>query len=607
MCGIVGILGDLCINKDNICNMCNALRHRGPDGQGFYFDKSESFALGHRRLSIIDLSENGTQPMMSSDGRWVISFNGEIYNHVELRQKFLKDTFWKGTSDTETLTEMISELGIDKTLEEIRGMFAIAVWDKNTKTLYLIRDAMGEKPLYYGQIDHNFIFASELSAIEALDNFDKRIDADVLGTYFRYGYIPAPMSIYKEVKKLPPGSILYYQRGSKPVIRKWWDIEEIALAGERNPFVGTFDEATEELERLLKGAVSEQMKADVPYGGYLSAGIDSSTIVSVMQSVSSVPVNTFSIGIKGAKDEAVIARKSSDILGTCHHEHYLTLKDVVNIVPQIADIYAEPFADNSAISTYLLSIFAKKCVTVSLSGDGGDELFGGYDIYYQVKNWWEIVKNNSKSIAEQRLLTEGIPPYKAKKYINCSCIEDIYLLYYDYDEVLGKMNVNCPDKNTVRGIVENDIEKLMLLNQKQYMPDDCLAKVDRAGMAVSMENRIPFLDKRIVEFSWKLPAKYKFENGCSKKILRSILYKYLPQEMMERPKCGFNIPMSQLMKDKELRMWAEDIMATFRRNVYLDTCFIDRIWKEYREYGIWKPIIFYYLILADWCERKNKY
>lgn len=603
MCGIAGILGNLSQNRDNIYRMCDAIQHRGPDGQGVYFDEKISFVLGHKRLSIMDLSENGSQPMISSDKRWVISFNGEIYNHYELRAIFFTDKHWRGTSDTETLLEMIAEHGVDKTLDEIRGMYAIAAWDKRDGVLYLIRDAMGEKPLYYGLVNENFIFASEIGAIETITEFNKEIDTNVLGTYFRYGYIPAPMSIYKGIKKLEPGSILCCGK-NELIIRKFWDIDKVVLAGKQELFSGNFYEASIELERLLKSAINEQMRADVAYGGYLSAGIDSSVIISIMQSISAEPVNTFSIGIKGTGDEAVIAKKSAEILGTHHHEHYLTINDVADIIPKVSEIYSEPFADNSAVSTYLLSKFAKKYVTVSLSGDGGDELFGGYDIYFQVKKWWDIIKQNNKEIARQRLLEEGISAYKVERYLDCSCIEDVYLMYYDYDENLGRMKIFCSDKDSMRGFIENDIEKIMLLNQKQYMPDDCLAKVDRAGMAASMENRIPLLDKRIVQFVWSLPAEYKFEEGCSKRILRNILYKYLPKDLMEQPKRGFNIPISKLMNEKRLRTWADDIMASSLLDDYMDLGFLKKAWNNYKETGIWKPIIYYYLILADWYKKR---
>jgi len=604
MCGIAGILGELCQNKNNIYDMCNALQHRGPNGQGVYYDERASLALGHRRLSIIDLSENGAQPMVSLDNQWVISFNGEIYNHLELRKKYFEDEYWKGTSDTETLLAMIAKYGLDKTLDVVRGMFAIAAWNKEDEILYLVRDAMGEKPIYYGWIENSLVFASEIGAIEVLAGFDREIDMNAIGTYFRYGYIPAPMSIYKEIKKLLPGTIFSYQKGQGVRIRKWWDIDLIALAGKREPFSGNFEEAVTELERLLRSVISEQMRADVAYGGYLSAGIDSSTIISIMQSISMEPVNTFSIGIKGVGDEAITAKKSADILGTCHHEHYLTMKDVADIIPKVAEIYSEPYADNSAVSTYLLSKFAKNYVTVSLSGDGGDELFGGYNIYFQVRKWWNIVKYNDKATARRKLLAEGISTYKTERYLRCSCIEDIYLMYYDYNENLGNMKIICSDKDSKRGIVEDDIEKLMLLNQKQYMPDDCLTKVDRAGMAVSLENRIPLLDKRIIQFAWSLPTGYKFEAGCSKKILRSILYKYLPRKLLERPKSGFNIPISELMKNRKLKDWADDVIASSKLDGYINADFIKIMWNDYKEYDIWKPVIYYYLILADWYEKK---
>ena len=320
MCGIAGILGDLCINRGNIYRMCDALQHRGPDGQGVYFDERSSLALGHKRLSVIDLSDNGAQPMISDDGRWIISFNGEIYNHFELRTEFLEDKQWKGTSDTETLVAMIQEYGVNKTLDVIRGMFAIAAWDKRSEKLYLFRDAMGEKPLYYGKVKSSFVFASEISAIEALSEFDREIDINVLGTYFRYGYIPAPQSIYKNVKKLMPGGILCYQKGSEPIIRKWWNLDKIILNGKRERFAGAFNEAVDELEKILKCAIKEQMKADVPMGGFLSSGIDSSTIVSIMQSISNASINTFSIGIDGKGNEAGVAKEIAGILGTNHHE-----------------------------------------------------------------------------------------------------------------------------------------------------------------------------------------------------------------------------------------------------------------------------------------------
>ena len=623
MCGINGILG---FNGDlvrQIKRMNDAIVHRGPDAEGIWTSDDKSVAFGHRRLSIIDLSENGAQPMISASGNLIIVFNGEIYNYLDIKKQLSdedKSVVFKGHSDTELLLNAIEHYGIEKTLNLIKGMFAFAVYNKTNGEVIIARDRAGEKPLYYGKTAGCVVFASDLGSIEKIDGFDNRINSRILTSYFKGGYIPAPYTIYEDIYKLKPGHFLVLKAPYTDwKINVYWDIRNVALKGQNDPFRGSFEEASDKLEDLIKRSIRGQMISDVPLGAFLSGGIDSTLTVALMQSISDKPVKTFTIGFEDSKyNEAEYAKDSARHLGTEHTEMYVTKQDILNTIEKIPKAFSEPFADSSQIPTMLVSQMTRKHVTVSLSGDAGDECFCGYNSYKDVRRGLEILKNKlpfikgglRKSIGRtvydlggrnnatmHKLSTAFLVDTAEKWYRNVReddiLLERLAVVKDQYKDAIDEY----PD-----GYLREAEHNLMLMDMLQYLPDDILVKVDRSGMFYSLESRIPLLDRDVMEFAWTLPLEYKYDGVTTKRILKEILYRYVPREMMDRPKKGFSVPLSAWLKGDELRTWAEDILASGRDYIkdYVDRTTVDKMWKRFLETGNGERNIWNILMLSQW-------
>lgn len=633
MCGICGFANYKHDAQLNLEKMKDRMIHRGPDSEGSYFSPDGNVALGHRRLAIVDITPNGAQPMTSHDGRYVIAFNGEIYNHRKIRKMLIENPSYNisendfvGTSDTEVLLEAFSVWGIEETINKCKGMFAIALLDTKDNSLYLIRDRIGEKPLYYGRVGASFVFASDIGCISVLDGFDNEINTDVLDLYFINGYIPAPYSIYKKIFKLEPGCILKinapFDESCVEEVHHYWDIKEKALWGANNVFKGSFEEARDELERLMKDSISDQMVADVPVGAFLSAGIDSSTTVALMQSLNSTKVKSFTIGMEDPKyNEAVYAKEIAKHLGTEHTEMYITEEDAKAVIPKLPYMFGEPFADSSQIPTYLVSKMTRQHVTVSLSGDGGDELFCGYTSYESVDRIWNKMKSVpyfirkpvSSLVLHSPLVKNEI--YRVKgSLLGAKGPESLYNLSRENDPGIGKISLsknralcnNDTIPSNYLGEVNHDI---MLMDMLMYHPDDILVKVDRTAMAVSLESRVPMLDRDVVEFAWTLPIEYLREGKTGKKVLREVLYKYVPKEMMERPKKGFSIPIRKWIKeDKDLRAWAEELLspALIKSQGYLNANVVESMWKDLIDRDIWRDQIWYVLMFQSFIMNRDK-
>lgn len=627
MCGIAGFCNYGKNWKENIDRMNEKMYHRGPDGVGVWASEDTTVVLGHRRLSIVDLTPSGAQPMVSNNERYVIAYNGEIYNYKEIKEKLLsekKEIAFKGTSDTEVLLEAISVYGLEETLRQAKGMFAIALYDRKEQTLFLARDRVGEKPLYYGYLPSGaFVFGSDLNSIKTLDGFSNEINRGVLQDYFRYGYIAAPYSIYENIYKLQPGKFLKIKFPfNKEKIYTYWSMQETARRGQDNLFRGSYEEAREELERLLKNSIRGQMVADVPVGAFLSAGIDSSTIVSLMQSLSERKVRSFTIGMWDEKfNEATAAKEIAACLGTEHTELYITEEDAKQVIPGLADMFGEPFADSSQIPTYLVSRMTREHVTVSLSGDGGDELFCGYNTYTSVDRIWNktnkipgvIRKPASGLMGLVAGSRQGAMATRAR-LLGADSIEDMYLR----SEIGEGFQIQKKVKNNnsyqtimdtyPAGYLTEPQHNLMLMDLLMYHPDDILNKVDRTAMAVSLETRVPMLDRDVVEFAWRLPLSYRKENGVTKRILRDILYRYVPKELMERPKKGFSIPLHKWLKEPALREWAESLIdrETLRRQNLLEEEVVWQLWTDYIQRDIWRPQIWYILMFQEWMQQEER-
>ncbi len=653
MCGIAGFCNWKGDWQKNIERMCRKMYHRGPDASGVWASEDHSVVLGHRRLAIVDLTPAGAQPMMSHDGRYVIAYNGEIYNHTSIRKQLLaekKVASFRGTSDTETLLEAIAAYGLADALKMAKGMFAIALFDREEHTLFIARDRIGEKPLFYGILkdninsggnDGSFVFASDLGSIASLDGFTNPVNDDILGDYMRYGYIPAPYSIYRGIWKLEPGKILKLKPPfDKPELETYWSMMETAVIGQKNLFRGSEAEAAEELERLLRESIAGQMAADVPVGAFLSAGIDSSTVVSLMQALSSQKVRTFTVGMWEERfNEAPAAKEIAAHLGTEHTEVYITQEDARKVIPSLAEMFGEPFADSSQIPTSLVSKITREHVTVSLSGDGGDELFCGYSTYYSISRIWNRVKKIPKavripaSILLKSVSQTGIVSRRGNaslatraRLLGAGSIEDMYLR----SEIGEGLNlVRQSNKNSTpdfglwdeiqsrkagltwmdtypAGLLEEPQHNLMLMDLLMYHPDDILNKVDRTAMAVSLETRVPMLDRDVVEFAWTLPLSYRQKDGVGKKILRDILYRYVPRELMERPKKGFSIPLHEWLRQKELREWAESLLtpSLIEQQGLFNAVQVQKLWDDYITGHVWRPQIWYLLMFQEWMRRR---
>lgn len=612
MCGIVGNFGLLAASEEGVRQMLACIAHRGPDAQGAWIDEGSGIALGHVRLSILDLSEAGAQPMVSASGRYVIVFNGEIYNHLEIRKELHRPrslVSWRGHSDTETLLAAIESWGLQGALDRCVGMFALGLWDKECQTLALARDRFGEKPLYYTLKNGTFSFASELKALRAVPGLGATVDNDAVSLLLHDGYISAPYTIYKKVFKLLPGHTLTISRqdldsAPLPSSVAYWDMEAVVERAMRNPFAGDDEQAIRELTARLAKAVEGQMLADVPLGAFLSGGVDSSLIVALMQSKSMSPVKTFSIGFSDpAYDESIYARDVGRHLGTQHTEHIVTPEEALAIIPDMPSIYDEPFADVSAIPTCILSRITRNKVSVSLSGDAGDEFFAGYNRYLSTTKTWRklgSVPPLARSVFSS--VVQAMPPerwdsfadrlhmfvpknrrYKAvgnklhrlAKSAKARNAQEFYeLLTAKWPDPQSVLQHSSSAAGFSQALLTQSqalsIETMMLADTLQYLPDDILVKVDRAAMAVGLETRVPMLDHRLVEFAWSLPMSMKVRDGSGKWILKQVLQQFVPASLIDRPKMGFDVPVDRWLRGP-LRDWAEallDPMVLKRQDVF---------------------------------------
>jgi asparagine synthase (glutamine-hydrolysing) len=643
MCGLAGIIGaKFCPERleGTLHRMGDAIAHRGPDDSGTWLDPSAGAGLVHRRLSIVDLSPAGHQPMISASGRFVLVFNGEIYNHLELRsgiQNLGLKCDWRGHSDTETLLAGFDAWGIEETLRRSVGMFAIAVWDRQRRSLILARDRLGEKPLYYGYAAGALAFASEIKALLQVHGFAPAIDRAALALLMRYNCVPAPHTIYEGVAKLPPATWLEFpldaiKHRNWPEPQAYWSAQQAAVQGAARPLAFASDaEAVGSLEAMLEQAIAGQMMADVPLGAFLSGGVDSSTVVALMQKLSSRPVKTFSIGFsEAAYNEAAFAKRVAQHLGTEHTELYVSPQDALDVIPKLPGIYCEPFSDSSQIPTFLVAKLARQRVTVSLSGDAGDELFGGYTRYFLAARLWDKIERipfGLRRAAASALLSIGpatwdgvyramsplirkknrwpAPGDKLHKGAAMLNARDISTLY-------GRLVSHWLPEEIMLGNREQDttfmaganclpsaIEKMMLCDSITYLPDDILVKVDRAAMASSLETRTPLLDHRLYEYAWRLPLSYKVRGGIGKWLLREVLYRHVPRELIERPKMGFGVPIDSWLRGP-LREWAEDLLAEsrLRNEGYFQPAPIRQKWLEHLsgrrnwQYLLWDVLMF---------------
>jgi asparagine synthase (glutamine-hydrolysing) len=656
MCGFVGFLGGLessgfSDGKAVLLDMANSIVSRGPDDAGYWEDSNFQIGLGHRRLSIVDLTAAGHQPMLSESGRYVMVYNGEIYNHMDCRASLAKGgstLAWRGHSDTETLLAGFDAWGIKGTVEKSIGMFAFAVWDMQTHTLTLGRDRLGEKPLYYGWQGNgqhaSFLFGSELKALKAHPAFAASIDRNALCLLMRYNYIPAPYSIYQGVAKLEAGCLLTVSLAQpEPNVVRYWSASEVAVAGCAAPFAGTPTQAIDALEVLLKSAIQQQMMADVPLGAFLSGGIDSSTVVALMQAQSSRPVKTFTIGFnEEGYNEAVHAKAVAKHLGTEHTELYVSPQQALDVIPRLPTLYCEPFSDSSQIPTFLVSQLARQQVTVSLSGDAGDELFCGYNRYVMASKLWQklsVFPAGSRRLAARGLTALspstwsallgpvqglllgtlhqanlGDKLHKAAGVLASGSVDALYLGLVSHWHDPASIVIGGTEPPTLlTGNVPaldglDDIQRMMGLDALTYLPDDILVKVDRAGMGVSLEGRVPFLDHRVVEFAWRLPQSMKLRDGVGKWVLRQILYRHVPKDLIERPKMGFGVPIGDWLRGP-LRDWAENLLdeARLKREGYFHPGPIRKKWAEHLtgarnwQYHLWDVLMF-----QAWLENEHE-
>lgn len=648
MCGFAGFLGFGALSVYDVPitaqKMGDAIRHRGPDDSGVWHDDIGLIALAHRRLSIVDLSSAGHQPMSSPSGRYVIAFNGEIYNHLDIRRELEKGSRlmrgWRGHSDTETLLTGIDTWGLEQTLTRAVGMFALAVWDRQARVLYLARDRMGEKPLYFGWQGRGqrrvFLFGSELSALKMHPEFTAPIDRRALTLMMRHGYVPAPYSIYEGIAKLEPGMLLQVSLAEQaPQTTRYWDFVATVRAARARPFAGTPEQAVDALEVLLKGAIGQQMVSDVPLGAFLSGGIDSSTVVALMQSQSNRPIKTYTIGFHEKRyNEAVYASAVAAHLGTEHTELYVTPEEAMAVISRLPHIYSEPFADSSQIPTFLVSELARRHVTVTLSGDAGDELFCGYERYRMISAAWNKVSRvprplrqlaaNAITSVPPHLLTKmgvilsmrslGDRLHKGAPMLLSHGADDLYLKAISlWQDPTSVVRLGTDATGPLHGVEKSleglgDVERMMARDSVNYLPDDILAKVDRAAMAVSLESRVPFLDHRIVEFAWQLPMDYKLRNGVTKWPLRQLLYRHVPKELIDRPKQGFAVPVHDWLKGP-LRDWAEQLLSERRLNDegYFYAGPIRNAWLEHLSGKTnWSSKLWTVLMFQAWLEHQSR-
>ena len=640
MCGITGFFGSSDTEQMLLLAtaMADRIAHRGPDDSGVWCNQEVGIALAHRRLSIVDLSPAGHQPMYSASGRYVLVYNGEIYNHLEVREQLTAENHapaWRGHSDTETLLAAIEAWGLTATLKASVGMFAIALWDRQENTLTLARDRFGEKPLYYGWQNGVLLFGSELKAITVHPAFERRIHREAVALLLRYNYIPAPYSIWQGIHKLPPATYIRFKTGqlqsepSEP--ETYWSLESVALHGQNDPFAGTEPEAVAEVNTTLISAIRGQMLADVPLGALLSGGVDSSLVVALMQSQSERPVRTFSIGFHEKQfDESGYARDVAMHLGTEHTELFMSASDVLHAVPRMPSMYDEPFADSSQLPTSLVMALARQHVTAALSGDGGDELFGGYNRYLMSPKVWKLMRLLPKplrgalgkslqsvspkhwdqfakpfaSLIKQNMIGNKVHNL-SNRLINVKTFDDLIMsLTSEWNEqtavVIGADHTDSfINQPSLWPDLHDQASRIMFVDSMTYMPDDILVKVDRAAMAVSLETRAPLLDHRVAELAWSLPMSMKINKGQGKHVLRQVLYNYVPKNLIERPKMGFAIPLDQWLRN-ELRDWAESLLNHDRlnRDGFFDVARVRETWNVHlsgsKNYGhrLWSVLMF---------------
>jgi asparagine synthase (glutamine-hydrolysing) len=647
MCGLAGFVAaqpgppeDL---MDSLRPMCEAIAHRGPDDTGEWIDAACGVALGFRRLAIIDISPTGHQPMVSASGRYVVTLNGEIYNFETLRvqlEEAKEAPPFRGHSDTEVLLAAFDAWGVEAAVKRLNGMFAIALWDRKSRRLHLIRDRMGVKPLYYGWAGRTFLYGSELTALRRHPGFSCAIDRVAVQLYFRFLYVPAPFSIYENARKLMPGTTLTFDPATgRAETTVYWAVSAAAIHGVRHRFRGSEMEASQELEALLGDAVRMRMVADVPVGAFLSGGVDSSLVTALMQAQRSTPVRTFSLGFtEGEYDEAPYAASVARYLGTDHTELYVTPDDIASVIPKLPSMYGEPFADSSQIPTHLVAMLARRQVTVGLSGDGGDEVFGGYSRYAIGEKLFRRLATLpvamrpaiGRALASlpasiwNRILAVGRPllpaafrrPYwgerlhKLARMIAARTPDAMYfeLISYWTDLTRHAMALESPlAYHPDWQALSEPVDQMMFLDQTSYLPDDILTKVDRASMAASLEVRAPLLDYRIVEFSWTLPLSMKGRNGQGKRVVRRVLDRYVPKSLSERPKMGFSIPLESLLRGR-LRDWAESLLdpAAIGAQGLLDAELVGRRWSQYvGGDDHWKNHIWGVLMFQAWMETER--
>ena len=629
MCGIVGLISGGSAGPELVERLVDTLTHRGPDGRGTWIDPEARIGLAHRRLAIVDLSPLGHQPMVSGDGRWVITYNGEIYNHRELRSQLdyanlAPDGGWRGHSDTETLVQAIAVWGLQTALDRAVGMFAFGLWDRGNRKLYLVRDRFGEKPLYYGWAGGDFLFASELKAFTAHPAFDREISREALTTFASRTYVPAPLSIYRRAFKVPPGCILEVDpnAASAPLsappsegvadgplrLRRYWSYGEVLANGFGNQITEEHD-AIDELEQALARSIAGQSMADVPVGAFLSGGIDSSTVVALYQKYSSVPVRSFTIGFEDDHyNEAEYARAVAGHLGTVHHEKYISAKEAADVIPTLPAMFDEPFGDASAMPTHLVSKFAREQVTVVLSGDGGDELFAGYRRHWQSLALWDKLRRVPVGARRAGAAAVGQIPFgfwtgmdrlmgvsrrnplsgKIMKGLRVGAsvgsFDELYASYLDQwaleeSPVLGAAAAQSFPLDP--GFDAPDSTRMTYCDALAYLPDDILCKVDRASMAVSLESRVPFLDHRVAEVASRIPMAMKLRGKGGKWIVKQLLGKHLPAELYERPKSGFSMPLGDWLRG-DLRDWAEDLLdpSRMRQEAWFDAARVQGRWND---------------------------
>lgn len=634
MCGITGFWGSCDAPASVAEQMALRIQHRGPDGAGVWLNKTGDLALAHRRLAILDLTLAGHQPMISPCGRFTLIFNGEIYNHEHLRIELEAEGGhfdWRGHSDTETLLAALRHWGVEKSLKKLNGMFAFALWDDTTKALFLARDRMGEKPLYYGRNNNIFLFASELKSFKAHPNWKPQIDRNALSLFFRHNNIPSPWSIYKGIKKLPPAHFIIIKDDGKSITKPYcyWNLKEIAENG-ISKHANNADDTINVFEDLLLDAVKSRMVADVPLGAFLSGGYDSSIVTALMQAQSTRPVKTFTIGFnEKGYNEAIYANAVAKHLGTDHTEFYIAPEEAMSVIPRLPEIWDEPFSDSSQIPALLVSEMARKYVTVGLSGDGGDELFCGYSRYLQGYQIWSVLHFFPGPLRQVIGSLMEIFPGRSLEYI-LSFLPDRFQIPHLADRMpkLGAIfkektkelfyqhmmsHWKSPDQFVIGSTepaslfnkpgkianVSDFREQMMYLDSMIYLPDDILVKMDRASMAVSFEARIPLLDHRVVEFAWQVPMSMKYRDGKGKWLLREVLYRYLPRKLMDRPKKGFSVPIDEWLK-APLRDWAESLLdeKRLREEGFLNPVLIQKILHEHVSgkrrwhYYLWDILMF---------------